>query len=350
MQVDVAAELAARPDLLGTSAERFLFLDTETTGLAGGAGTLVFLVGVGAVSDGEFRLRQYFLRDPGEEAAMLSALAEDLQSASALVTFNGRAFDIPLLEMRYVMGLQRRWALNQQPQLDLLAPARRLWRRTLADCSLGTVERNILGLVRSQQDVPGEEIPSLYLEYLRTGRTDEMARVIYHNAQDVLALVALLDRVLHLHHHLGGEALTPAEALAVARWHARAGRPEPAEVAYRRALAADELGLRVEALRRWTEQLKRLGKSDQAVTAWSEWHSLSLDDPRPCIELAKFHEWTEPNLDEALRWTQRARACLDLWPDDWRRGEAIALVEHRRLRLERKAARAQALPSIAAMA
>jgi hypothetical protein len=336
MQLGVAAELAARPDLSSASPEGLVFLDTETTGLAGGAGTLVFLVGVGSVVQGEFRMRQYFLRHPDEEPAMLLALAEDLERAAAFVTFNGRSFDVPLLEMRYVMGLQRRWRLHDWPQLDLLFPSRRLWRRELIDCSLGSLERHVLRLERTQQDVPGADIPGLYLDYLRTGRTDDMARVIYHNAQDVLAMVALLDRLLHLHQDLGGEELTPSEALAIARWHSRAGRWEPADAAYRRASAAPEQAVRIEALRRWAEQLKRSGNSLQAVAVWREWHDLSADDPRPCVELAKYYEWEARDPAQARHWAASGMVCLSHWPADWRRGEVSAQLEHRLERLARK--------------
>jgi uncharacterized protein YprB with RNaseH-like and TPR domain len=192
----LAAEVARDPGLESVDLEGLLFLDTETTGLAGGAGTLVFLVGIGAFIQGQFRLRQYFLREPAEEQAMLHALSDDLEAAAGFVTFNGRAFDLPLVEMRYQMGLRRRWALTRSPHLDLLFPSRRLWRNHLPDCTLGTIERQVLGVERGEQDVPGALIPGLYLDYLRSGDASEMNRVLYHNAVDVLSLVGLTARLL----------------------------------------------------------------------------------------------------------------------------------------------------------
>ena len=166
------------------------FVDIETTGLAGGTGTLAFLVGVGGYTGEQFTLRQYFLRDPGEEEAMLGQLVGDLASAAAWVTFNGRAFDLPILETRLTLNRQR-GVLGRRPNLDLLPPARRLYRGRLPSCALGDLEKHILRLVREQDDVPGELIPQMYLDYLRTGDASDMRRVIYHNAMDILSMVTL---------------------------------------------------------------------------------------------------------------------------------------------------------------
>ena len=336
IEMDMAAELAAAPTLRFAAQEHLVFLDTETTGLAGGAGTLVFLVGVGIISGGEFRLRQYFLRHPDEEPAMLHALQEDLERAGAFITFNGRSFDLPLLEMRYGMGLRRTWPLHRSPHVDLLGPSRRLWRRSLPDCSLGTIERRVLRVVRSEADVPGEMIPSLYLEYLRSGRTEDMARVLYHNALDVLSLVALLSHVIDLHRAPQVPRLSPPEALAMARWHARAGRQDTADAAFRRALETEAVDLQTETLRRLTEHLKQSGRQAEAVEPWRRWHALAPEDPRPCLELAKYFEWEAADLGEARAWAERARGCLEAWAHGWRRDAVRGLIQHRLARLTRK--------------
>lgn len=337
-QPGLAAEVARAPDLADTPLSHLAFLDTETTGLVGGAGTLVFLVGVGRFIEDRFVLRQYFLRDPGEEAAMLEALREDLQAASGFVTFNGRSFDLPLLEMRYVMGLRDRWKLTSWPHLDLLHPARRLWRRELPNCRLSTLERQVLGVRRSEEDVPGAEIPGLYLDYLRTGETGPLQRVVYHNEVDVLSLVGLTTQVLGRHGPSDPGSLSSAEALAIARWHDLAGRTAPAEAAYQAALEGDASGhdVRIEALRRFATQLKRQERYEEAVQAWQEWHQMAEDDPRPCIELAKYYEWKARDLEQALNWAKRALVCLSHWPAGWRREERWEEVEHRVARLKRK--------------
>jgi uncharacterized protein YprB with RNaseH-like and TPR domain len=334
---ELAAEVAGRPDLASVSPKGLTFLDTETTGLAGGAGTIVFLVGVGRFDETGFRLRQYFLRNPAEEPAMLEALEEDLGSAEGFVTFNGQAFDLPLLEMRYLLGLRQRWSLTGLPHLDLLHPARRLWRRLLPDCSLSTLEQHMLGVVRSEADVPGELIPGIYLDYLRTGETHGISRVIYHNAIDVLSMVGLATQVLRRHQQGDLDHLTGPEALAVARWHQTAGRLDPAEMAFQMALASnEESALRAEALRRYTAQLRRQRRWAEAVSGWVGWHALEPANPEPCLELAKYFEWRAHDLGEARRWAEAALVALSHWEPGWRRDEVWAAVENRLRRLAGK--------------
>jgi len=328
----LAADLARQPGLGEIAYDRLLFLDTETTGLAGGAGTLVFLVGLGRFTPEGFRLRQYFLRDPAEEAGMLRALVEDLEETSGFVTFNGRAFDLPLLEMRYGIGLRRRWPLSARPHFDLLFPSRRLWRRALPDCTLGTLEAELLGVERTEQDVPGALIPGLYLEYLRSGDTTAMARVLYHNAVDVLTLVGLASTVLE-RHQMPGEALTSSEALAVARWHAEQGRLQAAESALRHAMDEGRGLERQEALRAFTSLLRSQRRRGHALEALAAWSELSPDNPEPCLEAAKYYEWEARDLDQALQWADRARQAVERWPDGWRRREALAAIDHRISRL-----------------
>ncbi len=332
----LASEVARQPALAQASMEGLLFLDTETTGLAGGAGTLAFLVGVGMFTEAGFRLRQYFLRDPAEEASMLHALLEDLDLASGLVTFNGQAFDLPLLESRYIIGLRQRRGLLAAPHLDLLHPSRRLWSRALPDCTMGTIEQQVLHVRRSEEDIPGAMIPGLYLEYLRTGETGGMQRVIYHNTMDVLSLVGVATQVLGRHGQADPAQLTASEALAVGRWHQRAGRIDPAEHALRSAVASADGTLRLEALRRLAEYFKRGGRAAEALSAWAEWHDRASADPAPCIELAKYYEWESRDLPQALYWTNEALTSLTHWPPDWRRDEAWAGITHRLERLQSK--------------
>src|SRR6185312_2978496 len=139
-----------------------LFLDTETTGLAGGTGTYAFLVGAALIEDGRVVVHQYFMRDFDEEPALLAALEPLLTRASAVVTYNGAGFDLPLLETRFVLG-RRRWPASL-PHLDLLKPARRVWTGWLSDCRLATLESTVLGLAR-EDDVPGAFIPLIYFDY-----------------------------------------------------------------------------------------------------------------------------------------------------------------------------------------
>src|SRR3972149_4953454 len=308
-----AARLARNGALAGAGLRSLAFLDTETTGLAGGAGTLVFLVGIGAVEEDEFILRQYFLRDPGEEEAMLTALVQDLAPRTGWVTFNGRAFDLPLLETRLTLNRQR-GALGQRPHLDLLMPARKLYPGRLASCSLGHIARHVLSILRDQEDVPGALIPQMYQDYLRTRDASEMHRVIYHNAIDILSMVTLAAHLLEVfatkvetpnskfqtpnskpeaaHLKSAIKKLKSEDLLRLARWHDQEGRFAEAESAYRLALK-DKLDLdaRRESLMRFAGLLKRQERRAEAVPLWEQWASFSLDDPQPCVELAKDYEW-----------------------------------------------------------
>ncbi len=332
----LAAEAAKKPELKDVPINQLLFLDTETTGLAGGAGTLVFLVGVGFFKGSEFHLRQYFLRDPSEEMSMLDLLKGDIEKTSGFVTYNGQAFDLPLLENRYIIALKERMSLLSSPGLDLLHMTRRLWRRTLPDCTLPTVETHVLGVKRSDADVPGSWIPGMYLDYLRTGDASEISRIIYHNLIDILSLVSLTGEVLARYEKGDVSTLSGSEALAVARWHQDYGRGMSAEEAFKRAISTKSTELRLDALRWYTAHLKREGRREEAVPWWVEWHEISPSDQRPCIELAKYYEWELKDLEAAYEWSQQALQCLTHWPADWRRDRAWEETERRLMRLSRK--------------
>ena len=336
----LAAEIARDASLAEVDLARLLFVDTETTGLVGGAGTIAFLIGVGAFEGNDFVLRQFFLHDPAEETAMLYLLDSQIDSSEGFVSFNGRVFDIPLVEMRFRISLRKRLSLTSWPHLDLLFPARRLWKRELPDCSLGTLERSVLGVQRSGEDVPGEWIPGIYLDYLRTGDLSELKRVVYHNRVDILSLVGLSVEILSRHQIDAISDLTGAEALGVARWHEGAGRGKSAENAYRAAVESDDKGIRVEALRHWTAHLKRGGQRQLAVEAWEYWYELAQDDPRPCVELAKYYEWHLKDLERAADWSQQALMCLSHWSSGWRREQVWGEIQHRISRIAHKRARA----------
>ena len=179
------------PDLVGAA-----FIDVETTGLVGGTGTYVFLVGIGTFEEGSFRLRQFFLADLRGETAMLAAVAEVLAGCRSLVSFNGRRFDVPLLETRLTLSRLPPSA-SGLPHLDLLYPARRLYRRRLPSCRLASLEAALLGLER-EDDVPGWAIPPLYFDYVRGGRAEPLRAVFRHNALDILSLARLPDQAADL--------------------------------------------------------------------------------------------------------------------------------------------------------
>src|ERR1039458_8730081 len=168
---------------------KWAFLDTETTGLAGGTGTYAFLIGVGSIEPAGFRLRQFFMRDYGEEASQLHRLAEYLAQFDVLVTYNGKAFDQPLLETRFRMA-RARHPFDRMEHLDLLFGARRLWKLRLESCRLVDLENRILGVER-QGDLPGEMIPYVYFDFLRSQKAFQVVPIFHHNAIDILSLACL---------------------------------------------------------------------------------------------------------------------------------------------------------------
>ena len=180
--------------------EQLWFLDTETTGLAGGTGTRAFMIGLARFGPEGLTITQFTTATMAAEAAMLRAALADLDEEAVLVSYNGRSYDRPLLSTRHTLA-RLPDPLRDRPHLDLLHPTRRRWRGQLPDCRLATVERQVLGIVRDH-DLPGSEAPAAWLGFLRGGSAALLRRVGEHNAQDLASLAALL-----LHHF--GDAGAP---------------------------------------------------------------------------------------------------------------------------------------------
>jgi uncharacterized protein YprB with RNaseH-like and TPR domain len=262
-----------------------LFLDTETTGLAGGTGTYAFLVGTGWIEADRFVVVQHFMRDLDEEPALVAALEPLLARASALVTFNGTGFDVPLLETRFIMA-RRRWPALAH--VDLLRPARRVWGRRVPDCRLATLEREVLGLERVD-DVAGALIPSLYFAFLRHRHAAPLGRVFAHNRDDVLSLAALLG-------WFAGTLAREPERLAPEDLAGLGRLWEPADPAraadcYRAALAAGLEGPEAHLVCLWLARWeKRRARWEEARALWERATDRPVFDPLPWEELAKLHE------------------------------------------------------------
>jgi uncharacterized protein len=324
-----ARHLLARGAADQLDPRRALFLDTETTGLSGGTGTYAFLVGVAYFDGPRLVLRQYFMRHPGEEPALLAALADLLAEFPLWVTFNGKTFDVPLLDTRFLIS--RRTALPRPAHhLDLLHPARRLWRTRLPSCALGSLERVLLG-VRRAEDVPAWTIPGLYFDYVRRGRCEPLRGVFAHNAEDLLSLVALLAFVgdvldeppRHTHH---------ADPLALVRLYVQQGLADEAATWCRAALEhvppVERNALRWEL----AVLLRRAGARDGAVEIWEElardsgaWATAAL------VELAKHYEHHARDYGAATRATEAALAALAV--------SRLPVSDHERLDLERRLGR-----------
>ncbi len=336
VKADTLAHLGGDEALAHLEQQHYLFLDVETTGLGGAS--LAFLVGIGFFNGaGQLEIHQYFLRDPAEEAAMLTLLREALHSVAALVTFNGRTFDVPLLASRYVLARQSTHLVDL-PNLDLLPPARRLWRRRLLSCALSSLEHHVLSVRRTAADVPGYLIPTLYQRYLQTRDAREMVRVLYHNQMDLLSMVALGAALGRAFEHPTLPSLPFDDRLSLARWYERQGMWDRAEVAYH--MAADEAlnaEQRHEALANLAYLFKRQGRHEETLRLWAELAELRLDTLGH-EEIAKYHEWHSGDLEQALLWTERGIRLAESWWPGWRRTAALNALSHRRQRLLRKLA------------
>jgi len=334
---EIAAQVARDDALAGVNLRRACFLDTETTGLSGGTGTMAFVVGLGLFTEQGFQVHQYFMRDPGDEPAMIETLAAQLSEFEVLVSFNGIAFDVPILENRFILARIPPPTIAV-PHLDLLHPARRLWRYSLPSCALGTLEREVLGVLREQDDVPSGIIPLLYRDYLRTGDAREMKRVLYHNAIDILSLVTLAARLCRTFSNPWTEPeLNGAEFYALGRSYAAEGQSSETEQAYRKALEADLApDLRVKALSDMGYLLKRANRRAEAFAYWQQLALEATDDVRAYVELAKYFEWHAENLPLAAEWTRAAMALVAQWPAGEYRYATQASLRHRSARLERK--------------
>jgi hypothetical protein len=333
-QVPLAAILRGGADvveILGggrTEPERLCFLDTETTGLAGGTGTYAFLVCLGSFEDGAFSIRQYFLTEPSTEEAMLSLLREDLARFDGYVSYNGRAFDLPLLQTRLTLA-RIEDPTSGRPHLDLLHAVRRLWRHRLPGCRLLDAEIHLLGFDRGD-DVPGHLIPSLYFDYLRAERIAPLRAVFRHNALDVLSTAALLGHAAEL---FARDPPSPREAVAIGRWWDLEGQPARAEAYYRLAVA--ELpsetaanGEWILAARRYAMLRKRAGARREVIEVWSRlWME---GDREAAVEIAKYLEHEARDLVAAER---IVRDLLEKATDLDR-----AEVEHRLARIVRRIA------------
>ncbi|MCJ7659605.1 MAG: ribonuclease H-like domain-containing protein [Anaerolineales bacterium] len=296
------------------------------------------MVGVGRFNEGQFTLAQYFLRHPGEEAALLAALTRFMSPVDAIVSYNGKSFDIPLLRTRYTLqGLT--FPLENVAHFDLLALARRLWRDRLPSCNLSTIENQILGVFREDEEVPGYAIPELYTEYLRWGDAHPMAGIFYHNAIDILSLTSLF---AHASDMLGTPFENqPDEAVdvaAIGKLYQSLGDPETAMVLFEQSLQADlPEDIYWNTLERAASILKRQGDFASAVKLWEK--AAQAGRLNACEELAKVYEHRERDYPTAIKWTEHALTSLadsTLLPHQcliWQHS-----LTHRLARLQRKLA------------
>ncbi len=322
------AKLALDADIARVDPRRMLFIDTETTGLAGGTGTIPFLIGLAFFEDESLRVEQLLLRAPGEEAPMLRRLAERMEQASCIVSYNGKSYDWPLLRTRFV--LNRVPVTPPPPHLDLLHCARRIFKRRLGQVRLVNLEAEVLGL-RREHDIEGAEIPQRFWDFVRSADGSGLAPVIEHNVNDLVALAALVAVLADRYEELSPEH-EPADQLGVAKVAVRASDHERAR---RYAEAAAEGGgpadVTVDAL--WlAAELARQRDDDAArVTLLERALAQDCDEERAAranLALSKIFEHRLRDLDRALEHARATGAS-----------EGAAQRDHRVARIERKRAK-----------
>ena len=279
---------------------RVLFLDTETTGLSGGAGTVAFEVGLGFIEPRGMVIRQYVMRDYSEEPAMMAEIASLISRFDTIVSFNGKSFDLPLLESRMVMS-RIRLPLTQMPHLDLLHASRRVYKLRLKRCSLSALEEAVLGCGR-HDDLPGSQVPQRYFDYMKTGEFALLEDVLRHNYEDVRSLACLTGHLCRVFKN--PETLTHAEDLfGVGKTLLRTGKTERARRCFR-ILGHSSLSSQAHMVletsykkeKHWAETVS-ICQSMIASGSGGVW---------PYIELAKYYEHIHKDIAKALQYATGA--------------------------------------------
>ena len=308
-----------------------LFLDTETTGLSGGTGTFAFMVGLGFFQGDRFLVHQFFMRDYSEERASLSLLKNFIDSFQFLITFNGRQYDIPLLETRFILSRMPS-KIREMPNFDLLYPSRKIWKGAYENCRLVTLESQLLGVERTD-DIPSEWIPYLYFDYIQTGDARKIQQVFYHNQMDILSMVTLAGRI-HLIYH-DPQAARPRKGIehfALGRLFWEHGQREKAISCFEIALKRCDDDLFWEVMKWLAMAFKKTGQGEKARSLWEEMLGWPYKkEVFPYIELAKYHEHRLKNWDKAMAYVDEALGIVSS-----HQCREIELLQHRRQRLEQK--------------
>lgn len=285
--------------------EEILFLDTETTGLSHGAGTVAFLVGIGCFEENDFVVRQFLMRDYDEEIFLLNRVMQYLQSKTTLCTFNGASFDMPLLEARFTMN--RMPMPKGMQHIDLLHVARRVWKLRLKSCRLSRVEEMVLGIQR-EGDLPGSLVPERYFQYLKTKDAALLDDILEHNGQDIISLGHLLCHLMVMHEK-PNDQMQKEDVFSLGKVYEMRGRYERARMCYR---AADKGSMSAMARARLAETYRREGSTEQAAAVYEKMIRAGQGGAAPMIAMAKICEHKRKDIAAALDYTRKAMLfCAD---------------------------------------
>lgn len=311
-EMDVLATYSGASRITQRDGCNVVFLDTETSGLAGGTGTYAFLVGIGYRTPAGFEIIQFFMREPAQEPALLAALDQWLARFNVVVTFNGKSFDLPLLNTRHTMnGFCP--PFGDFEHIDVLHIARKLWRDRLTSRALSELEKEIVQFYRTGEDIPGWMIPQLYFDYLRDWDARPLAGIFHHNVRDILSLAALYG-------HIAGILKDPItlaagygfDLAAIARLYEGMGWIEQAALLYERSLELGDLPEEffLKTIERYALLHRRNGNWEKAAQLWKK--AADYGQVFACIELAKYYEHRERNYVEALQWAKKALESLEV--------------------------------------
>lgn len=315
-----------------------VYYDTETTGLSGGAGNLIFLFGHGRLkqsgvtpqAERSFEVKQIFLMDFPGEPEFLEKIRISIDEKACFVSYNGRAFDSHLLKTRYLMnGL----SFDMPPQYDLLYDSRKLWRSLLEDCSLSTIEREVLGIGRSE-DIPGYLVPDRYFQFLKNGNYEQLAPIFSHHLQDIYSLFLLDNKIKTI-------LANPKEAGFVDVFQLGKmllERDEERGLSYLKWVIAGghgKAGSDVKILLSLVYKKRRDWRS--AVAIWSDlfFHESDLFSG---LELAKYFEHQENNPANALTISE---TLTEMTAKDRLRGELAHRIQRLKKKLERRVSKSK---------
>ena len=306
--------------------EECIFIDTETTGLSRGVGTVAFEVGVGEIMGSQIKITQMWMRDYDEEEDMLLRLNDLFAGKKAIVSFNGKSYDVPLLLSRFTLNrIHVSW--RDLPQIDLLYPARRLYKLRLKQCNLGHLEEIVLGTHR-EGDIPGSEIPALWAEYLKTRQEDLLLRVFDHNLQDVQSMTYLFQKLYYAHKE-PDDQLHMEDVFSLGKVYDKAGRYDVAERCY---VSVEAGSCRTMAGKALTRIYRKEHRTQDAVKLLENMIASGSGVIFPYIELAKLYEHRLKEPKKALYYTDLALSrTMD--------AQQINELTHRRKRLADKCIR-----------
>jgi hypothetical protein len=340
-QMQKSPLLERLPGLAGISKvplSSYLFIDTETSSLSGGTGSYVFLIGAAKYFRSQIQFKQFFLEDPANEPAQLAALENFASSAKVIISYNGKSFDLPRIKTRYKL---HGWPVPFDDiwHIDLLHIARRLWKNHLPSCNLGEIEYQLLGVRRSDLDIPGWEIASHFFEYLQSGDPSSLKSVFYHNEIDVISLISLLIYILD---RLSNPLSYPSEdLLSIALYLSYLDYRQEAITVLSEALESGYLSEHQETLGlNSLAQLHKQNKDFQkSIPLWKETASRG-EILSPFVELAMYYEHKEKDLQEAIHWTLSAIDMISKQSSPSLSDDSLHL-NHRLTRLKRKLSNSQ---------